>query len=221
MLPAIASMIDEWLENAQEQYRTLMDCKPRPHVLDDSIIKRVFEVYGEQRDDVPLFEEQLRRWNGQGLSAPERAEVDRLSLQMLRVKDTIGSILALARELEAGTIDRVLAKSDEQLGREFKAKVETFAASVGTAPESGFSPEQLKTAAALDKKVKEVLRAGGDDIKLLSEMHDDMHKYKWLLDTAGEAGMTDLCERFHGLHHYGEVLQWFFTAVESGEFEVP
>jgi hypothetical protein len=88
-------------------------------------------------------------------------------------------------------------------------------------PESGFSPAQLKTAAELDAKVLGILRAGGDDVSLLSRMHDDLAKFMWLMDTAGEDGRNELLSRFSWLRHYAEVFEWFAAAVESGEFEVP
>jgi hypothetical protein len=219
MLPAIGSMIDNWLDDVQVQYQTLEECRPTPHVLDDDTVGRVFEVYSVQRDDVALFEEQLRRWSGEGLSSAERAEVNRLSLQMLKVKDKIAAILTLAGELKGGTINRVLAKSDYELGQEFLRKCERVAAAAGPVPESGFSAEQLKTAAELDAKVLDILRAGGDDVRLLSRMHMDMPRFQWLMDSAGEGGTAELFERFDGLNHYAEVLEGFIAAVESGEFE--
>jgi hypothetical protein len=177
--------------------------------------------YSVQRDDVPLFEEQLCRWRALSLTPREREEVDRLSAQMLRVQDKIAAILTLAGELKGGTIESVLAKSDSELGQEFLRKCEKVAAEAGPVPESGFSPAQLKTAAELDAKVLGILRAGGDDVSLLSRMHDDLAKFMWLMDTAGEDGRNELLSRFSWLRHYAEVFEWFAAAVESGEFEVP
>ena len=54
----------------------------------------------------------------------------------------------------------------------------------------------------------DILCAGGDDVRLLSKMHDDMAKFRWLMDTAAEAGMNELFSRFA-------------AAIESGEIEVP
>jgi hypothetical protein len=99
MLPVIGSMIDNWLDDVEIQYQTLEECRPKPHVLDDYTVERVIEVYSVQRDDFPLYEEQLRRWRALSLTTPEREEVDRLAMQILRVKERIGAILALAGEL--------------------------------------------------------------------------------------------------------------------------
>ena len=51
-----------------------------------------------------LYEEQLRRWSALSLTPPEREEVDRLSVQILRVKNRIAAILALAGEVRAARL---------------------------------------------------------------------------------------------------------------------
>ena len=101
MLPVIGPMIDGWLDEVEVQYRHLRESRPTPHVLDDYTVGRVVEVYSAQRDDVPLFQEQLRRWGALSLTEAEREEVDRLSAPMLRVKDRIAAILTLAGSLAA------------------------------------------------------------------------------------------------------------------------
>lgn len=60
MLPLMASMIDEMLQDAQEQYKNLGEARSKPWVLDDYTVHRVMKVYTEQRDDIlGLYEEQL------------------------------------------------------------------------------------------------------------------------------------------------------------------
>ena len=107
------------LQDAEEYYQTLLQASPKPHVLDDYIVGRVFEVFGTQKDDLWLFEEQLARWKMDKLSVGQRHEVDRLSEQVGRCRTVIDSILSLAEQLKEGTIDKVLAKSDLELGLEF------------------------------------------------------------------------------------------------------
>src|SRR6516162_7633190 len=95
------------------------NCAPKPHVLDDYTVGRVFEVFGRQKDDLWLFEEQLARWKMDKLSVGHRDEVDRLTEQVGRCRTVIDSILSLAEQLKQGTIEKVLAKSDLELGLEF------------------------------------------------------------------------------------------------------
>jgi len=51
MLPTIATHIDGMLEAAQEQYQTLLPTIAKPHVLDDSTVNCVRQVFDEQRKD--------------------------------------------------------------------------------------------------------------------------------------------------------------------------
>ena len=73
----IRSMIDGMLQDAEEHYQTLLQASPKPHVLDDYTISRVFEVLGRQKDDLWLFEEQLARWKMDKLSVAQRDEIGR------------------------------------------------------------------------------------------------------------------------------------------------
>jgi hypothetical protein len=104
-LPLVASHIDGMLESATEQYETLQLAKPKPFVLDDYTVGRVIDVFTTQQGDLWLFDEQLRRW-------------ERLAGQMLQLHEVIAAILRLAHELKERTIEKVLAKSDVELGLE-------------------------------------------------------------------------------------------------------
>ena len=44
-MPLIGSMIDGMLQDAEEHYQTLLQASPKPHVLDDYTVGRVFEVF--------------------------------------------------------------------------------------------------------------------------------------------------------------------------------
>ncbi len=117
-LPLIASAIDGMLEAAEEQVILLQQARPKAHVLDDHTVGRVIAVYTSQRDDLWLYAEQLRRWTAQKLTDPQRQEVGRLTGHLERLRQAIGTILVMADELKRGTIEKMLAKSDEQLGLE-------------------------------------------------------------------------------------------------------
>jgi hypothetical protein len=115
-LSKIAHHIDGMLESAEENYGNLQEAKPKPHVLDDYTVGRVISVFATQRDDLWLFDEQLRLWKARQLTATQRAEVERLQGQMKRLREVITSILALADELKERTMEKVMAKSDVGLG---------------------------------------------------------------------------------------------------------
>jgi len=114
----VGTMIDGMLENAQEQYQTLVEARSKPHVLDDHTVGRLVEVYTAQRDDLWLWDEQLRWWGAESLNRLRRREVERLQGQMIALHKVVDDILALADELAAGTIEKVLAKDDMEVGLE-------------------------------------------------------------------------------------------------------
>ena len=117
-LALIASHIDGMLESATEQYETLQLAKPKPFVLDDYTVGRVIEVFTTQQGDLGLFDEQLRRWERGPLTNAQRREVERLADQMLQLHEVINAILRLAEQLKERTIEKVLSKSDVELGVE-------------------------------------------------------------------------------------------------------
>lgn len=117
-LALIASHIDGMLESASEQYETLQLAKPKPFVLDDYTVGRVLQVFTAQQSDLGLFDEQLRRWEKGPLTNAQRQEVERLAGQMLQLHEVVTAILRLAEQLKERTIEKVLAKSDAELGLE-------------------------------------------------------------------------------------------------------
>ena len=118
-LTLIASHIDGMLEAAQEQYQTLQPARAKPHVLDNYTVGRVIEVFTVQKNDLWLFDEQLKRWAALPLSPRQRQEVQRLTGRIATLRQVITDILALADEVKKGTIEQVLGKSDEELGLDF------------------------------------------------------------------------------------------------------
>lgn len=115
----VGTMIDGMLASARDQYALLQEARPKPHVLDDATVNRVVRVYTEQRDDLWLYDEQLRRWAAEPLKTMRRQEVERLQGRMVQLHEVVDAILALADELGRGTIERVLEKDDVDLGLEF------------------------------------------------------------------------------------------------------
>lgn len=118
-LPLLAQHIDGWLTAVEVQYSSLQGARERPSVLDDFTVSRVIQVFTTQRDDLWLFEEQLRRWQAEPLTEAQRHEVERLTGQMQRVRTRITDVLTLAEELKPQTIERLLAKSDLEVGLEW------------------------------------------------------------------------------------------------------
>ena len=78
MLPVIAELIDGYTQDVATLLPDLRQVRSRPHVFDDATVDRVAAVYGEIGEMLPIFEEQLRRWGEEALTAPQRAEVAQL-----------------------------------------------------------------------------------------------------------------------------------------------
>jgi hypothetical protein len=112
----VASMIDGALNDTADHIQTLTKARTRPHVLDDTTVDRVERVHGEQLEFVDVYAEQLRRWRDEGPSAAQRQELGRLEEQNRRLRHVTTEVLTLAAELRKGTIDRIMAMSDLELG---------------------------------------------------------------------------------------------------------
>jgi hypothetical protein len=107
------------LADTEEQYQELLEAKLRPRVLDDYTVGRVTKLYGDQREDAALYAQQLARWAEQPLTPAQREELARLQAQIKKLGEVTAAILSLAEELKLRTDDRLLQKSDIEVGLEF------------------------------------------------------------------------------------------------------
>jgi hypothetical protein len=115
-MPLIASMIDGALSDTADHLQTLTAAQARPHVLDDATVDRSVRVHTEQLEFVDIYERQLQRWQAARPSTAQKRELDRLEHQNRRLREVTIDVLTLANELRKGTIDRVMAKNDLELG---------------------------------------------------------------------------------------------------------
>jgi len=114
--PQISDMINGMLDAAQETYEPLRQIK----VHDDYTIERIFEVTGQQVEDEWLYDEQLSRWmENKNLKPAQRVEIQTLQAQMEALKQVNRKILAIAEEHKNKTIEKIMSKSDAELGMEF------------------------------------------------------------------------------------------------------
>ncbi|MGE6551930.1 hypothetical protein ACQKFK_23935 [Bacillus mycoides] len=118
-LPIITNLIDGQSSDAKEQYINLLEVRNKPHVLDDATIQHTIRVYTEQLEFVWIFEEQLSKWiKEERLTPIEQSEIERLQGQVQQLHHTLTDILALTEKLKEGTYEKVMKKSDLQLGIE-------------------------------------------------------------------------------------------------------
>ena len=117
-MPFVSEMICGMFCEAQKLYKDLLLARPKPHVLDDATVSRVIDVYTTQKDDLWLYEGQLKHWQKSKLTDRQEQDIEWMQAQLLQLREQIDHILTLAGELKERTIERVLAKSDEELALE-------------------------------------------------------------------------------------------------------
>lgn len=98
-LPLIAGMLDGQLPAVRQQVANLERCLDRPHVLDAAMVARIQAVFGEQRDMLPVFREQLVRWRELPLDEAQRLETHRLDAVLDQLKEALDRLLDLAKTL--------------------------------------------------------------------------------------------------------------------------
>ncbi len=81
--------------------------------------------------------------------------------------------------------------------------------------------KQIQTAARIDSAMQPLLRAGKDDIAILTGMSDHMTDFKDLIDTAKPGVMDELCQRYPGFYRYAKVLENITGAIQAGAIKVP
>lgn len=66
-----------------------------------------------------LYEQQLERWQQEPLDAEQRHEIERLAIQLQRLRAESNAILQLTESLATQTIEQLLTKSEEEIGLNF------------------------------------------------------------------------------------------------------
>ena len=118
-LPMISEAIDGMLDSAEDVIRSLEQARPRPHILDDYTIGRVREAHGTQLNVLWWYTEQLVRWQQASPTPAQTRKLTRLGGQLEALRRTLTASLALAKELQSGTIEKILVKDDVELAMEY------------------------------------------------------------------------------------------------------
>ena len=117
-MPLVSEMISGMLGEAHNLYKNLLLARPKPHLLDDATVARVIDVYTTQKDDLWLYEDQLKHWQKSKLTDRQAQDIQRMQSHLLQLGELIDKILTLIEKLKERTIERVLAKSDGELALE-------------------------------------------------------------------------------------------------------
>ncbi|MFE0062586.1 hypothetical protein [Streptomyces sp. NPDC059003] len=103
-----------WLADSRESFATYEEARDKPHVLDDATVARIKKVFTEQDESLTLFEEQAAKWGELDLSPSRRTKLQTLNDQLAELRELRLQVLDLADELAGGTIEKVMAMSDEE-----------------------------------------------------------------------------------------------------------
>jgi hypothetical protein len=118
MIGVIADLLDGMVDESATQVNNFTAALAKPHVMDDDTIDRALRLYGERVHFIEIYSEQLRRWRNEHPDAKQRREIERLESQTSRLREMNAHLLRLAAEIRKGTINRVMEKSDLELGLE-------------------------------------------------------------------------------------------------------
>jgi hypothetical protein len=200
-LPVFAHLIDSGVTDTADLIATLTKARAKPHVLDDALLDRAERMHREQLGHIEIHRQQLHRWRSDNLSTAQRQEIDRLDIQNSRLRQMNAQVFALAAELRKGTINRVMEKSDLEPGIERGGVAATA--------------EQIRIAAGIEAKMRELLGAGLNDVEIMAAMFDHMPAFKQLLDSRV---CDELSERFPSFHRYAKMLENLAEALHDGVF---
>lgn len=109
-LSMFETMIAGEIEDTEDNYKTFMQAREKPHVLDDSIIDRAIRLYTERLEYIDHEERQKG-----SLTPKQQGGVDALSFRTRYNRDITEKLLVLVKELREGTIDRILEMDDNEL----------------------------------------------------------------------------------------------------------
>jgi hypothetical protein len=215
-LPTFTQLIDGTLQETKEQLDTLAEARPQPYVLDDALVARVIRCYGETATYIPLYKEQLDRWEKLDLSVEQGRDVKRLKRQVQTLSQVVEAILSLAGELKENTIDAILRKDDAELA------ADVLTGRIPSPPaDQSLTEQQVRLASLIDTQVQNIIANGDSDEDILRSMSDYMDTFKQLMDSSTPDEMKHLCDRFSGFYRFGKLLEALAQGIQDGRIQVP
>jgi 16S rRNA U1498 N3-methylase RsmE len=90
----------------------------QPYRLDDATVDHAVRVYENQREDQVLFRNQAARWAGEVVTTEEKAALATYVAALDELNRLTGDVLAMCSTLSGQTIEKLLVKSDLEVGLE-------------------------------------------------------------------------------------------------------
>lgn len=205
MLPTILMISEGQLESSKEQLINMEAVKDKPHVLDDEIINRSLKLYNEQNEDVNAFLEQCRRWKEQSPNSRQLAQIQQVEDCNKKLLEINTQILSIIDRCKDHTINKILEKSDLELGCDLLGIVVDL------------TKEQEKIVKEIDKKATSLKDT--DNETFLVGMIDYMPQFKSLLDALTSEEMNKLAMRYEGFGSFVQLLEALAKGIHSGEIK--
>jgi len=221
MLPVISNLIIESYKGAKDNYENLIAAYDRPHVLNDEIINRVNKLYSSDKQFIPIFQNQIAIWEKDKLTYDQKKEIAKLKEVLVEWDKILKGILALNQELSKGTIDKIIAMDDFELGLKVISGEIPGSNYMNNRNFNNLTPEQINIAREIDKKFIELEQRGCDYAVIFVEMSDLMPKFKYLMDELKANDFEQLNLQLIGFYEYGKFLEWVAIQIATGEIIVP
>jgi hypothetical protein len=216
----IARDINEQFDNTRALYEHLCQGRDRPHLLDDALVERALRHVADQVEFLPVYREQFARWYRSQPTASQFLELDRVTRQIDRWESLLNQQRTLAEELSAGTIDKMMALSNEELAQGiFSGKI-PFPKATDHNREL-VAAMRLQLATVLDLKFQDLESARTDDFEMLGGMRDYLAGFKGLMDSTSREELDGLMQQFTGLYRLAKLLERVAAGILSGEIEMP
>lgn len=120
-LETMTGHLEGMLQASTDQLSMLAPALAEPYKLDDATVERMRRAFRTQLEDLWLWEEQARRWR-EGEHGPLTAEqhtgVQAMTGLVGEIRRVDTEVLHAAETISKVTIEKLLAKSDAQVGLE-------------------------------------------------------------------------------------------------------
>lgn len=114
-LSLISQVIKGSLKETQGLTSLLNQTKHKPEILADTMINRAIKQYQVGLDFVPIYREQLRRWQELKLTDNQTTQVAELQKDVDTMQILYSDGLAMSKKMAGFTIDKVMGMSDIEL----------------------------------------------------------------------------------------------------------
>jgi hypothetical protein len=114
-LSLISQVIKESVTQAKDLTKVLKEAEHQPYVLDDTIMDRAVKQYQEGLEFVPIYREQLNRWQELKLTDSQSTQVTELQKDVNTMQVLYTDGLAMAKKMGEFTIDKVMGMSDLEI----------------------------------------------------------------------------------------------------------